>query len=127
MAVPIECNPIWLCVRWFKNINIQKELSIATKYKIFFEVFGKHISSSFSKGSTKPNIGETNIVPSVAVIPICVSSFNSLLNIFKLSVTHEHNPAIIPVNPASGPILAPIINGTIEDMIDGNKLLYEYL
>ena len=55
-------------------MNIPKELNIATKYKIFLDVFGNLLSSSFSRGSTKPKRGETNIVPNVAVIPIWANS-----------------------------------------------------
>ena len=43
------------------------------------------LPSSFSIGSTKPNIGEANIVPKVAVIPMLVNSSSSLLNILSLS------------------------------------------
>ena len=101
-------------------MNIPKELKIATKYNIFFDVLGS-LLSSFSIGSTKPNIGETHIVPKVAAIPIWASSSSSSLNILNLSPIQVYNPAIMPVNPASGPILAPNINGNIEDTIDGKE------
>lgn len=107
-------------------MNIPNELNMATKYNMFFEVFAS-LDSSFSMGSTKPNIGDANIVPKVAEIPIWVNSSSSSLNNFNLSPIQVNNPAIMPVKPASGPTLAPNINGNIDETADEKMLLYGYL
>jgi len=82
---------------------------------------------SDSIGSINPNIGDEKIVPKVALIPIFVNSCISLNKCLNLSLIQVHNPAIIPVNPASGPTLAPKIKGNRAEKKEEKILLYLYL
>ena len=107
----IEAKPVEVPVSLLSRKNIPKELRPAVKYKTVLEVFGRAAPFSFSRGSTKPNIGERKMVPRVALTPIRVSSSISAWARLSLSPIHVQKPAITPVKPASGPTLAPKISG----------------